>query len=345
MSNTIGVITAPFTVEFVKRPLPDLAPDEALVRVRASAICGSDLHIFRDKHPSVQLPCTIGHEFSGDVVKLGGVRNEIAVGDRVTLEPVIACGYCDPCLQGMYGYCENISFSYREGDGSMSSYVKCKSRFLHKIPENITYEAGALIEPLAVATHAVRRSQVKLGDKVAIFGAGAIGILVAAVCAASGAETIVVSDFSSSRLAMAKNFGATHTVNAAQEDALELIANLSDGAGFDKSIECVGAEVTFNQAMFALKRGGQMTQLGIFERPEITINAARFVSHEISVIGAQGYCWDFPIALQLAQKLPLDELVTHSFPLQELEQALRIASDPASESIKVLVLPVTEEQE
>lgn len=338
LKNLIGAVTAPHTVAFTERDIPPLQVDEALVAVRASAICGSDLHIFRDKHPSVRLPATIGHEFSGDVVDIGADSNGITVGDRVTLEPVIACGRCDACLRGQYGYCENISFSYREGDGAMAQYVKVKSRFLYKLPEYLDYEAGALIEPLSVAVHAVRRAGIQLGESVAIFGAGAIGILVAAVCKASGAGTVLITDMSDARLDMARHFGATHTVNAGRDDPLEVIASMDSG-GFDKSFECVGRQSTFHQAMLCLKRNGQMTQVGIFEEPDITIDASRFVTHEIRIVGAQGYCWDFPVALSLSQQIPLEKLVTHTYPLEKLLDALETAADPHSGAIKVLIKP------
>ena len=337
MKNTIGAVTAPFTVEFSARPTPLPGSGEAILRVDTSAICGSDLHIFRDKHPAVRLPATIGHELSGEVVHLGENTKDFALGDRVTLEPVIACGQCAACQRGLYGYCENISFSYREGDGAMADFIKVKTRFLHKLPDAMTYEAGALIEPLAVATHAVRRAGIGLGESVVIIGAGAIGILVAAVCKASGADTIVVTDRSDFRLEMARRFGATHTVNVIREDPLEVVSRLSSGAGFDKSFECVGHQSTFHQAMFALKRNGQMTQVGIFEEPNITINASRFVTHEIRIVGAQGYCWDFPAALSLAGKIPLESLVTHSFSLSELQTALETAMD--ANVVKVIVKP------
>ena len=337
MKNTIGAVIAPFMVSFINRDVPVPQKGEAILRVQCSAVCGSDLHIFRDKHPAVRLPATIGHELSGEVVQLGEDASGFAVGDRVTLEPVIACGQCAACQRGFYGYCENISFSYREGDGAMAHYIKVKTRFLHRLPKSMSYEAGALIEPLAVATHAVRRAGIGLGESVVIIGAGAIGILAAAVCKASGAGTILITDRSDFRLEMARKFGATHTVNATREDPLEMVARLSDGAGFDKSFECVGHQSTFHQAMFALKRNGQMTQVGIFEEPNITINAARFVTHEIRVVGAQGYCWDFPAALSLAEQISLESLITHSFSLEQLQTALETAMD--ANAVKVVIKP------
>jgi (R,R)-butanediol dehydrogenase/meso-butanediol dehydrogenase/diacetyl reductase/L-iditol 2-dehydrogenase len=338
MENRIGTITEPFQVKVTTRDARPMGEDEAVIAVKASAICGSDLHIYKDKHPSVSLPATIGHEFAGDIVQVGAKSHGFKVGDRVTLEPAITCGTCAACQRGDYGYCENINFSYRVGDGAMADYVVAKTARLYRLPEEISYEAGALIEPLAVATHAARRAEVRLGDRVAIFGAGAIGIFIAAVCRACGASLVVIIDLSLCRLRAAAEFGATHTVDAATEDVMRVLFDLAP-RGMDKTFECVGRSETFSSAMLALKKNGLMTQVGIFEHPEITIDASRFVTHEITIRGTQGYCWDFEAALELAARLNIERLVTHRFPLSRLQEALNAALDPKSDAIKVLVCP------
>ena len=180
--NRVGEVYEPFKVRFLEREIHALADDEVLVRVRASAICGSDLHIARGLHPSAPLPVTIGHEFSGDVTAVGSGVDNVRVGQRVTVEPCIVCGKCDACRHGDYGYCEHISFTYRNGDGAMADYVVAKAPYVYELPEYLTYETGALIEPLSVATHAVRRAQVALGETVLIIGAGAIAGEVARLC-------------------------------------------------------------------------------------------------------------------------------------------------------------------
>ncbi|MBR4080921.1 MAG: alcohol dehydrogenase catalytic domain-containing protein [Clostridia bacterium] len=335
--NRIGAVTAPGKVEFWQREIAPLQPGEALVRVKSSAICGSDLHIFKGLHPSVKLPVTIGHEFSGVVEALGEDCGTLRPGDRVVLEPAIPCGKCDACLHGAYNFCEKISFSYRNGDGAMATFVRCKASRLFLLPEEIGFDEGALIEPLAVAMHAVRKADVKIGDSVAILGAGAIGVFVAAICAAAGAKTVIVTDLSDARLDKARRFGATHTLNSARCDVVEEIVALTGGV--DKAFECVGIEVTFNQGLRALKKNGLMTAIGIFEHPKITIDASLFVSREIRLQGAQGYCWDFLLAIDIARKLPLDEMITHRFPLEQLQQAVETAMDPAAGALKVIVHP------
>ena len=337
--NRVGEVYEPFKVRFLKRDITALAPDEVLVRVRASALCGSDLHIARGRHPSAPLPVTIGHEFAGDVQAVGSAVKNVAVGRRVTAEPCIVCGTCEACRHGDYGYCEHISFTYRNGDGAMADYVVVKAACVYELPDDLSYETGALIEPLSVATHAVRRAQIQLGETVLILGAGAIGMMTAAMCRRSGAAQVIVADLSDSRLEMALQMGATVAINSGRTDLEQDVARLTGGQGVDKSFECVGRESCFLQAIQTLRRNGTATVVGIYEQPQITFPASRLVTHEIHIQGAQGYCWDFPIAIAAARDLPLEKFITHTFPLEQLQQALDTALDPASNSIKVIVKP------
>lgn len=337
MNNTLAIIAEPYKVSYLQRPLPAPKPDEVIIHIRASAICGSDLHIFKGKHPAAKLPVTIGHEFSGDIMELGSDVTGFCVGDRVTLEPVVVCNHCDACMRGEYSYCRNISFTYRNGDGALAKYIVAKAQYVYKLPDTLSYEAGALIEPLSVAVHAARRADIRLNDTVAIFGAGAIGIFIAATCARMGARRIVITDFSRFRLDKALEMGATHAVEAADPQADSMMAELAAPDGYDKSFECVGIGTTFNKAMQVLRSNGLMTVAGIFEQPSITIDASRFVSKEVRVQGTQGYCRDFPIALELAQHIVPEKLITHRFSLDQLQCALNTAIDPAANTIKCLI--------
>jgi 2-desacetyl-2-hydroxyethyl bacteriochlorophyllide A dehydrogenase len=338
--NRLGRVVSPKTVDFIERPIMEPTGNEVVVKIAASAVCGSDMHIFSGRHPSVPLPVTIGHEFSGDVIALGGDVSRVKEGDRVTVEPCIVCGKCDACLHGNYGYCEHISFTYRNGDGAMADYITVKEPYVYRLPERLSYKAGALIEPMSVATHAVRRAGIGLGEKVLVIGAGAIGILVTALCRLSGAGEILVCDYSASRLEKAKEFGASRTINPGKGDELEgIVRETSGGTGMDKTFECVGRESTFIQAMTSLRRNGLATIVGIFEEPNITINAMSFINYEIRVQGSQGYCWDFPIALKMSERLDLEKLVTHEFPLEDLQKALETCFNPRAESVKVILKP------
>ena len=185
----------------------------------------------------------------------------------------------------------------------------------------------------------MRRADIRLGETVLIIGAGAIGMMVAAMCRRSGAAEVIIADFSDQRLEMAKQVGATVTVNSGKEDLEQEVARLTHGKGVDKSFECVGRESCFLQAIMTLKRNGTATIIGIYEKPQIQIPASRFVTHEIHVQGAQGYCWDFPIAIAAARDIPLEKFITHTFPLEQLQQALDTALDSKNGSIKVILKP------
>lgn len=338
LDNRVGEVYEPFRVRFLSQKMEQLAPDEVLVRVRASAICGSDLHIARGKHPSAPLPVTIGHEFSGDVVAVGSEASAVPLGARVTVEPCIVCGKCEACRRGDYGYCEHISYTYRNGDGAMADYVRVKAPYVYPLPEYLSYETGALIEPLSVATHAVRRADVGLGESVLIIGDGAIGLMITAMCRRSGAAQIIVGGHSAKRLALAMELGAACTVNTREKDLEEEVQRLTCGQGVDKSFECVGRAACFRQAIYTLRHNGTATIAGIYEDQDLHFAPARLITHELHIQGTQGYCRDFPVAISAAREIPLEKFITHRFPLSSLQEALDTALDRKSESIKVLLL-------
>ena len=339
MKNRVGQVYEARKLNFIERELLPLKEHQVLVKIKASCICGSDLHIYKDAHPSVKLPVTVGHEFTGIVQEVGGAVTKFLPGDRVVVEPTIACGHCESCRKGAYGYCENISFTYRQGDGSMADFFIGEEERIYSLPNSVDFEKGALTEPLAVAVHAVKRAGVGIGKKVAVIGAGAIGIMIAAVCKRLGASEIVVSDYSMFRLEMARNLSGARTVYAREENAEEVVAALSQSKGFDIVFECVGLEQTINQAMRMAKSNGMVVDVGIFEKPTIQIDASLLVKKELRMIGSQGYCWDFEDALQLLTELPLEQLLTHRFPLEELESAFRTAADINANAVKVCVCP------
>lgn len=324
-------VSAPRTVSFIDRTIDSVPSGHALIRVRASAICGSDLHIFRGLHPSAPLPVTIGHEFSGDVVAVGTGVDEEWLGARVTVEPCLPCGQCDACQRGQYGHCESLSFFYRSGGGAMAPYATVPVRCLYRLPEMLSYHAGALIEPLAVAVHAVKRSGIRLGDSALVVGAGAVGLFVGALAAHAGAHPVVAVDPLAVRRDMAIRMGFTAAV--APEEAIP-----HEGC-FTHAFECVGRETTLTAAIEALAKGGLATILGIFERQPSRFPIGHVVTRELRLQGAQGYCWDFSLAVSLAKPLGIERLVTHRFPLCGLQAALEACESPSACVIKAVIEP------
>lgn len=339
MKNRMAVLQIPGRAELVERAVPEVGEGQVLIAIKACSVCGGDLHIYKGKHPSAPPPVSLGHELAGEVIRIGSKVSRVAVGDRVTVEPVIACGTCPPCVRGEYGYCDNLSYHYRRGQGAMADYFVADQRYVYKLPPQLSYEAGALIEPLAVAVHAVRRAKIGLGDKLAVIGAGPIGILVTAVCKAAGAQEIIVADIADIRLQMAVAMGATRTVNSLQESLLDVVGEVTGGRGLSRTFECVGSEKTFEQAMRCLSKGGVATIVGIFEQPTIQIPVTLFVSQEITVQGAQGYCWDFDAALALTDKIDLSRLVSHVFDLKDVDKALKTALNRDEKPVKVVLKP------
>lgn len=249
--NNTAVITGPNTIKFKKQPIRKIQDDEALVKVVSSSICGSDLHLYKGMHPSVKLPSTEGHEFSGDIIYIGKQNNGFKVNDHVVLEPIINCGHCKQCLNGNYGLCENATFSYRVGDGAMANYVVCKTAHLFKLKDDMSYDVGSLIEPLSVSLRAVKRSAAKQGDKVLVMGTGTIGLFITAVLNNFGIDDITTVDYADKRLEASRLFGAKYTIYPKGLDTKEEL-NKIHPEGYDVCFECIGKEVTINTCLDVL---------------------------------------------------------------------------------------------
>ncbi len=335
----MAMVTAPGKVEFQERKLPNVSPGDVLIRVKATAICGSDLHIFKGKHPAAPLPVAIGHELSGEVLSIGKRVSKVKEGDRVVVEPVIVCGRCHFCRRGEYHLCTDISFQYRRGQGGFSPYFVAGEDWVHRLPPGVSFEEGALVEPLSVAIHATQKGGLQLGHSVAIFGAGAVGLLVLVLSKLSGAGEIFVVDVQGHRLKKAKELGAFEALDNSDGSAVETIVEKTSRLGVDRSFEAVGLEGPLIQSLKVLKKGGTSILVGIFENPEVKIPANIFVQREITLAGSQGYCWDFQRALKMLEggKIKLRKIITHVLPFPSLQKAFDLLMDPKNRAIKVII--------
>jgi 2-desacetyl-2-hydroxyethyl bacteriochlorophyllide A dehydrogenase len=336
---TMAFVTAHGKVEFQEKILPELTSKEVLIGVKACSICGGDLHIFKGKHPFAPLPVAIGHELSGEILRTGGRVSKLKEGDRVVVEPVIVCGDCYFCQRGQYHLCMNISFQYRKGQGGFAPYFVADEDWVHKLPGSISYEEGALIEPLSVAVHAVKKGRLQLGDTVAIFGAGPIGLLMLLLTRLSGAGEVFLVDVQDHRLRKAKEFGASEVLNNAKKDAVPVILEKTSFLGVDRAFEAVGLENTLIQSLKVLKKGGASILVGLFEAQEARIPANLFVQKEISLAGAQGYCWDFQEALKLVEhgQIKLRSLISRVLPISSIQQGFELLLDSKNEAVKVVL--------
>ncbi len=335
----MAVATAPGRVVLEERRLPELGPGQVLIAVKACALCGSDLHIFKGKHPAAPLPVAVGHELAGEVAAVGKRVSRVQIGDRVAVEPVVVCDSCDFCLRGDYHLCQTISFQYRQGQGGLTTWFVADERWVHRLPPGLPFEQGALIEPLAVAVHAVGRSGLQLGQRAAIFGDGPIGLLLQLVARQVSQGDVYMVGIQEHRLRRAREWGAAAVIDNLQEDALQRLDDLTAGLGVDVAFEAVGLEQTLVQTLRSLAKGGTGVVVGIFEQPEASLPGNLFIQRELALVGSQGYRRDFQRAIKLVESrsVALGPLISHIFPLDEVQDAFECLLDPANQAVKVVV--------
>lgn len=326
--------------------IPVISAGKVMIQTAWAGICGSDLHAYHhgmgvpveEAHPLTgqKAPLTLGHEFSGIVAEVGEGVTGIQPGDRVAVEPLVYCGECEYCKQGRYNQCLSVGFIGLSANGGFAEYVVVEPKMVHKLPDNVTLEEGALVEPAAVALHAVRESKLEIGDKVAIFGAGPIGLLTVLAAKAAGASEIVVVDVSQERLNKAKEIGATYVANAAEVDTVQTILTLT--GGIDVAYEAAGAQPTFTNALSVLKKGGQVMVIAAFAKP-VEINLMEMMMKETSVAATLAYRHIFPEVIRLIASKQMDvaQVITKKIDLPQIvEQGFELLMTDKSQA-KILV--------
>lgn len=332
-------ITAPGTIELEEIEKRAPQSDEVRIAVKASAVCGSDMHIFSGRHPYVKLPTTIGHELSGVVEAAGPDVQTLKAGDRVCVEPLITCGKCWYCLHGRYDYCEELRLKYRSDHSGYADVYYAQERWCHRLPENVSFAEGALMEPLACTVHAAMKANIQLCDSVAVMGDGPIALMLAQLAAAAGATRVYVLGLMERNLELARSFGCIPMMSC--QESIDEILRRTNGRGVDVAFEAVGAPSTFNQTINVVRRGGKAIIFGIFEQD---FNARPLVDamvREVEVIGTSSYCWDFQRSLELvsAGKVDVKSLITHTLPLAEVQEAMMLKRDPAQQPLKIILQP------
>lgn len=322
-------------------PIPDLEKEEVLIKIKTCGICGSDIHTYKGKHPFVHPPIVMGHEFSGIISRLGSKVSNLKKGDRVTVEPNIVCGNCYNCLNGRYNICYNLKVIGCVGhNGAFAEYIAVPEDKVFKLPDEVSFEDAALVEPTAVAIHAVRKSEQKIGDKILILGAGTIGLLVLQVAKLAGVE-VVITDLRDYRLKKAKEFGADKVLNPINEDIFSYIKNNYGSDGIDLIYDCVAIEETCSQSIQIARKGTKIIIVGVPEG-SMNVNLAYVQDRELELIGTLMYTKkDFYTALEFIrrQKIQVSPLVTHKFKLREIEKAFQFLMKEKGEFFKILIYP------
>lgn len=337
-------------IEEVPDPKPGAGQIKA--RIKACGICGSDLHEYREgpfiiparPHPLTKReggPVILGHEFSAEVLELGEGVEGFQQGDRVVVNPLLYCGTCHYCRRGQYIMCNKLGTVGFAADGAFAEYGVFNAYALHKLPDTVTDDMGALVEPLAVAVHAVNRSRMGVGDAVAVIGAGPIGLLVIQACLAAGAGKVVVVEPVKTRRDMALKTGAAAAFDPTVLDPGKEIAKLTDGLRADVAFDCVGNQASFDTAVKVTGRRATLCVVGLALKP-IEVPFIRLWGHEKTVTFSSGYEDEFPAAISfLADKrIRVEELVTGRIGLNDLvSRGFETLMHAGEKNIKILVYP------
>lgn len=325
-----ALLYGPRDIRLAEVAKPEPGPGEVVIRVRATGICGSDLHTYTGDR-SVDYPMILGHEFAGDVVAVGEGVSGIAPGNRVTAEPNFSCGECIYCREGLVNLCVNRVGMAINWPGTLAEYAKVPARFVWPVPDSMSYRQGALVEPLMVGVHAVRRGRVRVGDAVAVMGCGAIGLLTVAAAKVAGARVFAV-DIVPEKLEMARRLGAEAAFSGRDPDVVAQIRALTPaGQGPLVVFETAGVAATVQQALDLVRAGGRVVLVGLSTRPAQVVPMA-VARREVEILGSFiYYAGEFGVGIRLIAEGVVDAeaLIGLTVGLDETEAAFKAVESGA----------------
>ncbi|MBO5274111.1 MAG: alcohol dehydrogenase catalytic domain-containing protein [Clostridia bacterium] len=328
-------------------PLPVVGDDDALMRVRTCAICGSDIRIFHNGHPEVQTPTIIGHEVCGDIVAVGKNVTKLRVGDRVALGADIPCGQCAMCQEGHGNYCENKQGLGHSNPGGFAEYCLINGFMLRSgpvqiIPDHMTYEQGAVAEPLGCILNGMEHAKPKLNDIAVIMGAGPIGCMMIPVLYRFGCAKVIITDPNKNRLELAKRFMADSYICSSEEDVIKRVLDETDGLGAHLVITANPSWQSHVDAMKMVRIQGTVCLFGGLPQgrkiPEFDTNVIHY--KELTVTGSHGSLprqHKAAVEMIASGKIDIDPIITHRFPLDQINDAFAAAE--GQQGMKVIVTP------
>lgn len=334
--NRCLMLDAEHHLTLIERAMPEPGPDEALIKIAFNGICGSDVHFYKEGRLGnfvVSTPYVPGHECSGTVERLGERVKRLKMSDRVVIEPGIACGVCGQCKSGRYNLCHDVVFlSAPPIDGTFCDYVCARADFVHVIPNALSLEHAALVEPAAVAVHAVNRARFENGATGVILGAGPIGLLTLQAFKAAGGGRAICVDVIDERLALASRLGADQTCNPRN-------GQTPPDACADVVFETAGNDQTTAMAFSLARAGGRCVQVGWPASNHVSLDVAGLMEKEIDYMGVNRYANAYPAALAyLADgRINAELMISHRFPLEQAPAAFDQARDKPAETIKIIV--------
>ncbi len=326
-------------------PKPDPGPGEVLVRVRACGICGSDVHGYDGSTGRRIPPVIMGHEASGVVAATGAGVRDFHEGDRVTFDSMVSCGKCDFCRRGEANLCDRrqvlgVSCTEFQRQGAFAEYVVVPEHIVFRLPENLSFEHAAMVEPVSVAVHAVNLTPIQLADTGLVVGAGMIGLLIIQALRLAGCTRIFAVDLDDARLALARDLGADETFNAKSSDVKAEILARTNGRGVDIAMEAVGATQTIATAIACLRKGGSLTLVGNFA-PNIDLPLQTVVTRQLRLQGSCASCNDYPACIDLLARgaIKVDHLISARAPLDEGSRWFERLYSHEPDLMKVILQP------
>ncbi|MBP3218336.1 MAG: alcohol dehydrogenase catalytic domain-containing protein [Lachnospiraceae bacterium] len=327
-------------LELVEREIPECGPEEAVVRIKYAGICGSDMHIIAGENPRAKVPLVMGHESCGTVYAINSDRrSDIKVGDKVTMHAVYSCGVCDNCRNGHENLCQNVRIMGTNMDGFFQEYVKVRADRLLKFNDDVDMKAAALVEPLTIAVHDVRRSGLQLGQEVFVCGGGTIGTLIAKVAELQGGH-VLVSEADDARIALCRKNGL-NVVDAKSPDFMDQCLAFTNGQLFDKVFEVTGVEPGFKSCLNVLKPGATFVQVGMPAGQFKDFDINKIIFNEIDFLGVRN---SRSLSMSGAVKLVnmgimndfLRDMVSEIYPKEQAIEAFRRARTDKT-ALKVLI--------
>ncbi|RRJ61719.1 NAD(P)-dependent alcohol dehydrogenase [Paenibacillus oralis] len=340
-----AIMDEPFSIAVQEVEIPVPKENEALIKVYCIGICGSDVHYYEHGKIGryvVREPIVLGHELAGEVVEVGAKVTNVAVGDRVAVEPGVTCGHCDYCKSGRYNLCPDVAFlATPPVDGAWAEYIVMPSDYLFKLPDTMSYEEGALLEPLSVGFHALLRGQAKPFDRLLITGLGPIGLLAGQAAKLFGVSEIYGTDVVPLRRQMALDLGFTAALDPAGEDVRERLAELTGGEGITLIVESSGNAKAMADTIKLVRRGGKIVFVGLPAVDAVPMDMGQLIDGEIDAYGVFRYANTYKPAIQALQhsSANMEKIITHRYALDDIKEAVETARTAKETSIKVMIYP------
>ena len=334
-----ALIRRPYSLDIVDVDVPSVKPGEALVKVHACGVCGTDIHIYEGVMPWARLPLIPGHELSGVVVEVGEAVSSLEPGDKVAVDPNITCGVCRYCRRGRRNLCPNLEAIGVTTSGGFAEYVVAPASQLYKVPKGLSLEEAAFAEPVSCCVHGFTRLSIQPGDDVLIIGAGPIGLIHLQLAKRCGAGKVVVAEVNEKRLKLASELGADLTVNPSEERLSERVRLFLSGKGVEAAIDAAGGSAPLDLALSCLEPGGRLLVFGVASEKDIwKIKPYDLYKRELTIIGSfiNPYEMDGALNLLASGAVDVKPLISHVIGLDSLEKALKRELPNA---LKILVKP------